>query len=125
MFAITELQVTVLLHVIIRLYSKRGNNSIHNSETERAKVSSISDILCKREEFKKKMQFLHIDVTWRAFDTSKLMYFINFEPANKSSHSYGKSLCKLDFSHKNVTTYRFYGLKEYSPLIRQGLHISL
>ena len=77
-FAITELQVTVSLYVIIRLYSKRGSESIHSSESERAKVSSVTDIFCKREEDRevKKMQFLYIDVTLRAFETGKLIYFV-------------------------------------------------
>ena len=68
------------LYVIISLYSKRGSESIHSSESERAKVSSVTDIFCKRVEDRevKKMQFLYIDVTLRAFETGKLIYFINF-----------------------------------------------
>ena len=78
-FAITELQVTVSLYVI-RLCSKRGNESIHSSESERAKVSSVTDIFCKREEDRevKKMQFLYTDVTLRAFERGKLICMINF-----------------------------------------------
>ena len=70
------------LYVIIRLYSKRGSESIHSSESERAKVSSVTDIFCKREEDRevmqlKLMQFWYIDVTLRAFETGKLICFIN------------------------------------------------
>ena len=74
------------LYVIIRLYSKRGSESIHSSESELAKVTSVTDIFCKREEYREvtKMQFLYIDVTLRAFERGKLLCFINFSPANKS-----------------------------------------
>ena len=68
------------LYVIIRLYSKRGSESIHSSESERAKVSSVTDLFCKSEEDRelKKMQFLYIEVTLRAFESCKLIYLINF-----------------------------------------------
>ena len=70
------------LYVIIRLYSKRGSESIHSSESERAKESSVTDLFCKSEEDRelKKMQFLYIDVTLRAFERGKLLCFINFSP---------------------------------------------
>ena len=41
------------------------------------------------------MQFWYIDVTLRAFETGKLICFINLQPAGKSSHFYGKCLCKV------------------------------
>ena len=53
-----------------------------NSESEHAKVSGVTDVLCKGEEDRefKKMQYLHIYVILRAFlKTGKLVYFINFE----------------------------------------------